>query len=228
MCFSVLHVHLASAQNKLVRDGTVRKYLIGMQKCTLYIGDCTQVTIITEHNFNNAAQKMGFPLYQKHKHFNVFQISHSTLSSVSSVKTTVRHIFLHQPLLLQSLTASVTRVTKIGKDYWLPKMSCHHSPHPHYHGELKVKHYVILLHEILQTLLHDVFSVGCWYSKFIHFFTPATYNAPFNGLPGQGSQRIRLNKQVRRMISKFGQSLNLFCTSAHYSLSYITLLSPHS
>lgn len=81
--------------------------------------------------------------------------------------------------------------------------------------------------DILDVIALCVFS-GMLVQQIHSFFTPATHNAPFNGLPGQGSQRIRLNKQVRRMISKFGQSLNLFCASTHESLSYITILSPHS
>lgn len=174
--------------------------------------------------------KMVFLIYQKHMSFDVFQIGHSTLNSVSSVKTTAKlslgerkKHFCISRYQSQSLAVIATRVTQIGKDYWLPKMSYHHSPHPHYHRKPKVKHYVILLHEIFQTLLPDVFSVGCWYSKFIHFSLRPLTMAHLNGLPGQGSQRIRLNKQVRRMISKFGQYLALLPMSHFPTFPYLVL-----
>jgi len=36
--------------------------------------------------------KMVFNIYQKHVYFNAFQIGHSTLNSVSSVKTTANWV----------------------------------------------------------------------------------------------------------------------------------------
>lgn len=92
MCFSVLHVNFASAQNKIVRDGTIRKYWI-LEMHIFYWWLNAKLPLSQNITLIMPLKKMVFPLYQKHMHFNVFQISHSTLSSVSSVKTTVRHIF---------------------------------------------------------------------------------------------------------------------------------------
>lgn len=167
----------------------------------------------------------SFPRYKKHMSFNATQTGHSALSSASSIKTTAKLSVEDKSSEIRLL--SLADLAKMSKGHWLLKMSCHHCRHPHDHRRLKVKHYVILLQmEIFEALLHKCVFSGMLVQQIHSFCTPATHNAPFNGHPGPGSQRIQLNKQVRRTISKFGQSLNLFCTSAHESLSYIYFASP--